>query len=169
MPLPQTSATAHAAAGRSPAPNPAPAPEPAPMYVSSMGTYMPIIPNLKPDNTEQRFKHSTLTKIEDEPNYKKMCIICEELFRNAIVIKSTFGGRKHGHLGSVQRPAVYQTESGQSWNIPASGRMYPTFPAGATDAEKKREVAEFINRETHIKLSELVEDLLKKQLLKAVS
>ena len=29
--------------------------------------------------------------------------------------------------------------------------------------------AEFINRETHIKISELVEELLKNQLLKAVS
>ena len=47
--------------------------------------------------------------------------------------------------------------------------MYPTFSSGATDAEKKREVAEFINRKTHIKLSELVEDLLKNQLLKAIS
>ena len=98
-----------------------------------------------------------------------MCIVREELFRNAIAIKSTFGGRKHGHLGSVQRPAVYQTEAGQAWTIPASGGVYPTFPAGATDAEKKREVAEFINRKTHIKLSELVKGLIRIQLLKAVS
>ena len=46
--------------------------------------------------------------------------------------------------------------------------MYPIFPAGANNAEKKREVAEFINREIHIKLSELVEDLLKNQLLREV-
>ena len=49
------------------------------------------------------------------------------------------------------------------------GGMYPTFSAGATYAEKKREVAECINRKTHIKISELVEELLKNQLLKAVS
>ena len=47
--------------------------------------------------------------------------------------------------------------------------MYPTFPYGATNAEKKREVAEFINHKIHIKLSELVEELLKNKLLKAVS
>ena len=34
---------------------------------------------------------------------------------------------------------------------------------------KKREVAEFINRETHIKIAELVEEILNNQLLKAVS
>ena len=62
---------------------------------------MPIIPDPEPDDIEWRFKHPTLTKIEDEPNYKQMCIVREELFCNAITIKSTFGGRKHSHLGSV--------------------------------------------------------------------
>ena len=47
--------------------------------------------------------------------------------------------------------------------------MYPTFSAGATDDNKKRKVAEFINRETYIKIAELVEELLKNQLLKAIS
>ena len=89
-----------------------------------------------------------------------MCIVCEEIFCNTIAIKSTFRGRKHGHLGSVQRPAVYQTEAGQAWTIPAFGGVHPTFPARAIDAEKKREVKEFINRKTQIKISELVKDLL---------
>ena len=169
MAPPQKSATARAAAGRSPAPNPAPAPEPAPVYVSAMDTYVPIIPDPNPDDIERCFKHPTLTKIEDELNYKQICIIREELFRNSITIKSTFRGRNHGHLGSVQRPTVYQIEAGQAWTIPASGGMYSNFPDGATDAEKKREVVEFINRKTHIKLSELVEDLLNNQLLRAVS
>ena len=88
-----------------------------------------------------------------------MCIVRKEIFRNAIVIKSTFGGKKHGHLGSVQRPAVYHTEAGQAWTIPTSGGMYPTFSVRATDEEKKREVAEFINHETHIKIAKLVEEL----------
>ena len=47
--------------------------------------------------------------------------------------------------------------------------MYPTFSDGATDDEKKREVAKFINRKTHIKIAELVEEILKNQLLKAVN
>ena len=38
------------AAGGSPAPNPALAPEPAPVYVSAMDTYVPIIPDPKPDD-----------------------------------------------------------------------------------------------------------------------
>ena len=132
------SATARTAAGGSPAPNPATAPEPALVYVSAMDTYVPIISNLNPDDTERCFKHPTLTNIEDKPDYEQMCIVCKELFRNAIAIKSTFGGKKHGHLGSVQRPAVYQTETGQAWKIPTSGGMYPTFSVRENDEEKKR-------------------------------
>ena len=98
MTPPQTSATARAAAGRSPAPNPAPTLEPAPVYVSAMDTYVPITPNPKPDDIERRFKHPTLTKIEGEPDYEQMCIVREEIFRNAIAMKSTFRWRKHGHL-----------------------------------------------------------------------
>ena len=71
-----------------------------------MDTYMLIIPDPKLDDIERRFKHPTLTKIEDKPNYEQMCIVREELFCNAIFIKSTFGGRKHSHLGSVHRNSV---------------------------------------------------------------
>ena len=134
-----------------------------------MDTYVPIIPDPKPDDTERCFKHPTLSTIENEPDYEQMCVVCEELFRNAIAIKSTLGGKRHGPLGSVQRPAVYHMEAGQAWKVPTSGGMYPTFSDGETDNENKREVAEFINRETHIKISELAEELLNNQLLKAVN
>ena len=169
MAPPQTSTTARAAAFGPPAPNPTTAPEPAPMCVSAMDIYLPIIPDPKTDDIERRFKHPTLTTIENELDHKQMCIVCKELFLNAIAIKSMFGGKKHGHLGSVQRPAVYHTEAGQAWTILTSGGMYPTFSLRATHEEKKREVTEFINRETHINIAELIEELLKNQLLKAVS
>ena len=107
MALPLMSVMAHTEAGGSPAPIPAPDLEPALLYLSAMDTYVPIIPNPKPDNIERRFKHPTLTKIEDEPDYKQMCTSRKKLFCNAIDTKSTFWGRKHGHLGSVQQPAVY--------------------------------------------------------------
>ena len=169
MAPPRTSTTAHEAAASPPSWNPATAPEPAPVYASAMDTYGPIIPDPNPDDIERRFKHPTLTTIENGPDYEQMCVVREELFCNAIAIKSTFGGKRHGHLGSVQRPAVYHTEAGQAWTVPTPGGIFSTFSVGATDNEKKREVAEFINRETHIKIAELVEELLKNQLLKAVN
>ena len=161
MDLPRTSAMAHAAAGGSPVPNSAPSPEPAPVYVSAMDTYVPIIPDPNPENIKRCFKHPTLTKIEDEPNYEQMFTVREELFRNAIAINSKSGGKKHGLLGSVHKPSVYQTEAGQAWTIPTSRGMYPTFSSRANYAENKREVTEFINLKTPIKISELVEELLK--------
>ena len=88
-----------------------------------MDTYVPIIPDLKPDDIERRFKYPTLTTIENEPDYEQMCIVREELFCNAIAIKSTFGEKKNGHLESVQQPAVYHTEEGQAWTIQTYGGM----------------------------------------------
>ena len=113
----RTSATARAAAASPPSLNPATAPEPAPVYAFAMDTYVPIIPDSNPDNIEQRFKHPTLSTIENQPDYEQMCVVREELFRNEIVIKSTFGGKRHGHPGSVQQLAVYHTEAGQFLNL----------------------------------------------------
>ena len=90
-----------------------------------------------------------------------MCISRGELFRNAIAIKSTFGGGKHGHLESVSKPALYHIESRHNWTVPASGGVYPVFPAGATNDEKKKEVAEFIDRENYIRVADMVEEFLK--------
>ena len=163
------SATARAAAAVPPASNTTTATEPAPVYASAMYIYVPIVSDPKPDDIERRFKHPTLTTTKKEPDYEQMCVVRKELFRNAIAIKSMLGGKKHGHLGSVQRPAVYHTEVGQACTIPTSGGMYPTFSVGATDEEKKREVVEFINCETYIKIVELVEELFKNELLKAAS
>ena len=133
MAPPQTSATARAAVASPPSSNPETTPEPATVYASAMDTYVPIIPDPKPDDIERRFKHPTLTTIENEPDYEQMCVVRKELFRNAIAIKSTFRGKKHGHIRYVKQPALYHIEAGQAWTIPTSGGMYPTFSVRATD------------------------------------
>ena len=106
-----------------------------------MDTFIPTIPEANPEGIERRFKYDSLTKIEGEPTYDQMYIVREELCRKVIAIKSSFGGGKHGHLGSVIKPAVYLTETGGTWSIPATSGVYPTFQAGATDDEKKKEIA----------------------------
>ena len=85
------------------------APDPANVTLSVVDTFIPNIPNAKLDNIERRFKYSTLTKIEGEPDHEKMCVVREEIFRNAIAIRLIFGGGEHGHLGSVSKPTLYQT------------------------------------------------------------
>ena len=123
MAPPQTSATARAAAAVPPASNPATAPEAARVYASAMDTNVPIIPDPKPEDIKRCFKHPTLTTTENEPGYEQICVVRKELFRNAIAIKSTFGGKKHSHLRSLQQPAVYHTEAGKVWTIPTYGGM----------------------------------------------
>ena len=98
-----------------------------------------------------------------------MCNARKELFQNDIAIKSTFGRGEYGHLGSVFNMALYHTESRQNWTVPASGGVYPVFPSGATNNEKKKEVAEFIDRKTYIRVADMVEELLKNQFLEAIN
>ena len=70
MSPPRTSATACAADASPPVSNPATALETAPVYASAMDTYVSIILDPKPDDIERRFKHPTLTTIENEPDYE---------------------------------------------------------------------------------------------------
>ena len=137
MATPQTSATARAAAGISLAPNQAPAPEPAPVYGSVMDTYVPIIPDPKPDDIERRFKHPTLTKIEDEPDYEQMCTVHEELFRNAIAIKSLFGGRNHSHSDPYSDPLFTKQKRAKHGQSRHPGGCTPPFQPGQLTQRRK--------------------------------
>ena len=90
------------------------------VQVSLMDTYMPVIPDIKPDNTKLRFLYQQLTKIEGEPKYEQMCVVREEIYCNALSIKSSFGGGKRGHKGSVKNPKIYRIDTGKDWFVPAT-------------------------------------------------
>ena len=92
------------------APVQATAPAPTNVTVSVMDMFIPAIPDAKPDDTERRFKYSTLTKMEGKPDYEQMCVVRKEIFRNSIAIRLIFVGGKHGHLSSVSNPTLNQTE-----------------------------------------------------------
>ena len=131
------------------------------VQVSLMYTYVHSIPEIKTDDVKLRFPYHQLTKTEDEPEYEQMCIVCEEIYRNALSIKSIFGGGNLGHKGSVTKPEIYQIDTGEDWIVPATGGFYPTFRANTTENAKKQTIAEFIYRGTNIKMSEVVEKQLK--------
>ena len=107
-------------------------------------------------------------KIEGEPEYEQMCVVREEIYRNALSTKSSFGGGKRGHKGSVTKPTIYRVDTGEDWVVPATGGVYPIFRANATENAKKQTIAEFISCETIIKMSKVVEEHLKNQLLEAL-
>ena len=74
--------------------------------------------------------------------------------RNARAVKWSFGRGKNGHKGLVVRDATYVQRAGVSYVVLNSKGVYPTFAAGATDDEKKVEIAEFILSEQDILMSE---------------
>ena len=128
-----------------------------------METYVLVIPEIKSDDTKLRFPYQQLTKIEGELEYKQMCVVREEIYRNALSLKSSFGGGKSRHKGSVTKPKIYWVDMGKDWVVPAIGGVYPIFRSNATENAKKQTIAEFISCKTNIKMSEVVEEQLKKK------
>ena len=63
----------------------------------------------------------------------------------------------------IAHDATYLTEAGVAWSIPASSGIYPIFPQGSTDEDKRRIIKEFIRDETGIKLAGVVEKVVNKQ------
>ena len=136
--------------------------------VSVADAYVPQIPEAKADDLFALFKFPALDKCEGEPTYKKAVAIRDQAIRNALAVKSPFGGGKHGHSGMIMPEATYLTEAGEKWRVPATSGVYPTFPATATtDAAKKRIIATFIETEAGIKKAEVMEELLRNQILDA--
>ena len=117
------------------------APSPQIVQVSLMDTCVPSIPKIKPNDVKLCFPYQQLTKIEGEPGYEKMCVVREEIYRNALSIKSSFGGGKRGHKGFVTNPTIYRIDTGEDWFVPATGSVYPTFRANATDNAKNQTIA----------------------------
>ena len=136
--------------------------------ISAMDTLIPQVPDVTADDIAARFQFDTLTKIEGEPDYAEMDVIRNELYRNALAVKSPFGGAKHGHLGIVMKDVLYSTEAGVAWTVPTTAGVYPAFPPTATETEKKQMVAAFIRDEKGIVTAELVEELLRNLVLDSV-
>ena len=165
----QAAAAAAAAAANVVTAQPAPVQTQTNVTVSVMDSYVPTIPEPSSDTIEAKFPHKTLTKIEGQPTYADFHQLREELYRNALSSKSPFGGGNHGHMGAVMESMTYTIETnGATWNVPATSGMFPTFPPNASDALKKRRIAEFVHDETGIKTNKCTTNLLRNQLLEAV-
>ena len=127
------------------------------VMVSIMDTVVPTIPDVTANNIKRKMPYLTLTKCEDAPTYSTMSTIRKEMFRKSIAVKSTFGGGRHGHYGSLQKTETYLIEAGKPWAVPKTGGVYPTFAAGMTDEEKRREIATFVLTEHNIKKAEVTQ------------
>ena len=134
-----------------------------------MDSFVPTIPEPATDAIEAKFPHKTLTKVEGQSTYVDFFILREELYRNALSSKSPFGGGNHGHIGACMDEVTYTiTTGGDKWTIPATAGMFPAFPAGANDDQKKQLIAEFVRDETGIKIANATINLLRNQLIEAI-
>ena len=106
--------------------------------------------------------------MEGRPDYSKLYNARQELCRNALAVKCSFGGGKYGTLGVVLENAVYQAETGVAWNVPASQVAYPIFQQRATKTQKKTAISEFIQDKTDIKKVSVVEELLKNMFIESI-
>ena len=145
-------------------------PNPVQVTVSGAGldTYIPTIPEVRESDINTKFKVKRLTPIEGRPTYEKVELMEKELGRNALAIKVPFGGGKRGCLGTVYSDAKFLADAGTTWVVPDTEGAYPTFEANATESEKKKSIANFIEREKGIRTVEVVEELLKGQFLEAI-
>ena len=121
---------------------------------AGLDTYIPVIPEVRETDITALFKVKQLTLIEGRPTYESANLLEHELGSNALKIKVPFGGGKKGCLGVVYSDAKYLAEAGHAWTVPASQGTYPTFPANATDQEKKAIISKFIQDEKGIKTVE---------------
>ena len=71
-----------------------------------------------------------------------------------LAIDSPVGGGGHGQWGMIAHDATYLTEAGVPWSIPALAGIYPIFPQGSTDEDKRR-IINMISSKLGIKITKI--------------
>ena len=94
--------------------------------------------------------------------------IRDEIYLNCLVVKSIFGGGKHGCMGMMMVDDLYLVKADEAFVVPVSEGSYPNFPAGSNKDNKKRETAAFIEQEKAIKTVEVMKELVRNLILEAV-
>ena len=136
---------------------------------SAFDTYVPVVRRVNKEDVQVAFQHQQLDPIDGEPTFDEMQHLEKQLASNALTAKVSFGGGKKGCLGVVYSNAKFHVESGHDWIVPQSQGAFPFFPPQATDDEKKKIIAKFLQDEHDIQVVDICEELLKKQLVGAVN
>ena len=136
---------------------------------SALDLYLPKIREPNEKDLIALFEFEILEEIEGRPTYTKLKRLRTQLIRNALKVESMFGGGKTGHLGMVLKAELFAKRNGTvPWVVPESRGMFPSFPMGLTDDDKRTIILEFIKQEEHIKIAKKMEILLRNQIVKAV-
>ena len=129
---------------------------------------IPTIPKPVKTDIKAGFKIPVLTEISGRPTYEKMKTLVHELARNALTVKVSFGGGKHGVLALVLGDDDFFEETEKRWEVPSTQGAFPVIPADVSAIQKKKIISKFIQDETDILITEAAEELLKGQFMDAV-
>ena len=100
-----------------------------------------VIPTISRPNkadTMAGFKFQVLTVIKNKPTYEKMKEIASQLARNALTVKVSSGGSKHGVLALVIGDDKFLKETQHEWLITATQGVFPNIAANASAINKKK-------------------------------
>ena len=113
------------------------------------------------------FQVSTPTIITDEPTYKSLSILYDQIKINAQSVPSNGGGGNHGHLGLVLTPVEYQLISLKPFIHPVNPGEF-IYPTGNTPEEITVLGREHIDHQQQFQKIEQVELALKQFLIEAL-
>ena len=129
---------------------------------------IPVIPRADKSDIKAGFKFAVLTEIKGKPTYEQMKEITRQMARNALTVKVSFGGGKHGLLALVIGDDEFLKETTKTWIVPETQGAFPTIAANATEINKKKTISKFIRDETDVLIVEAAHDLLKGQFIDCI-
>ena len=68
----------------------------------------------------------------------------------------------------IMQPVLYEIKAGKEWNVAESSGTYPAFEPGESEHGKKAKMAKFIVVKKAIKVEEVMQNLLRNQVLEAI-
>ena len=108
------------------------------------------------------FQCKELDPIDGRPKHETPRRAREQAAKNALKIKSIFGGGHMGYLDMVTKPTALK------WIVQKSKGILPTFPLGITNTRKRELIAKYMETEENILRADVTEKLLQTQSLKCV-
>ena len=83
------------------------------------------------DDIVSKFPVKVLPIIQGEPSYKTINELIQLLYSNAASLPSPLGGGKHGHIGLLMKPTLYDTLApGNPYVTPDDPGITPDMPEG---------------------------------------
>jgi hypothetical protein len=117
---------------------------------------------------DKRFPKPVLTVIKHAPTHESLATLEKEINSNAMSIPSARGSGSHGHLALTITPAKYLALTGVAFEAPTNPGAAANHPAAATTAQITEANRRFDAAKIEFQTYNVIEGLLKRQVLSAV-